>query len=95
MSNNFSDIFYKEKKNGEQSLWRAVILQAFVDLKNNSKKKIANTYRIKATLWFNKKNQNFIKACHFANFDPEYVLEKAEIIKNLNYNKYCKKIIYN
>ena len=39
MNNNFLDTFYKGKKNGEQSLWRAVILQAFVDLKNNSKKK--------------------------------------------------------
>lgn len=91
MGGDIFDIIYKENKNGEQSLWRAVILQAFVDLKNNSKKKIANTYRVKATLWFNKRNPEFIKACHFANFNPDYVLEKAEIIKNQNYDKYCKK----
>lgn len=55
MINSDLDIYYKNNKNGEQSLWRAVILQAFVDLKNNSKKKLANTFRVKATLWFNKK----------------------------------------
>lgn len=91
MINSDLDIYYKNNKNGEQSLRRAVILQAFVDLKNNSKKKLANTFRVKATLWFNKKNKDFIRVCYFANLNPDYVLEKANKIKNYNYSKYCKK----
>ena len=84
------EVFSDENNNREQSLWRAVILQAFVDLKNNSKKKIANTFRVKATLWFNSNNKDFLKVCSLANLDPDYVLDKANIIKNNNYNKYCK-----
>lgn len=74
----------------EQALWRAVILQAFIDLKNSSKKKIANTFRVKATLWFNIKNKDFVKVCDMANLNPHYVLDKANIIKNINYGKYCR-----
>ena len=77
------------KKSREEALWKAVILQAFVDLKNNSKKKLANTFRVKATLWFNLKNEDFITVCHYANLNPQYVWKRAEIIKNNNYNKYC------
>ena len=95
--NNFLIIYYRLyminelliiKKNREEALWKAVILQAFIDMKNNSKKKLANTFRVKATLWFNLKNKDFITVCHYANLDPKYVWEKAEIIKNNNYNKY-------
>ena len=45
---------------GEIALWKAVILQALIDLQSQSKKKIATTYRIKALMWFNLKNQDFI-----------------------------------
>lgn len=90
MTDNFTDRYYKINKSNEQALWRAVILQAFIDLKNNSKKKLANTFRVKATLWLNKNNNDFNKVCNLANLDPNYVLDKAKIIKNNNYNKYCK-----
>ncbi len=70
-----------------QALWRSVILQAFIDLKNNSKKKIANTYRVKATLWFNIKNKDFLTVCEYANLNPKYVWNKAEKQKDKNYLK--------
>lgn len=69
----------------EKSLWKAVILQAFIDLKNNSKKKIANTYRVKAILWFNMNNNDFIATCHYAGLDPQYVWKKASLIKNKSF----------
>ena len=50
----------------EIALWKAVILQALVDLQSNSKKKIANTYRIKALMWFNLKNEEFLTVCNYA-----------------------------
>ncbi|HSQ97271.1 MAG TPA: hypothetical protein VLL98_00965, partial [Rickettsiales bacterium] len=66
------------------ALWKAVILQALVDLQSNSKKKIANTYRIKALMWFNLKNENFIKICNLADLDPKYVSQKAKKVKENN-----------
>lgn len=78
---------FKDSVNYEQSLWRAVILQAFVDLKNNSRKKLANTFRVKATLWFNLKNKDFLKVCEYAGLDPEYVWSIAEYEKDVNYFK--------
>lgn len=79
------DFLHKSTVNSEKSLWKAVVLQAFIDLKNNSKKKIANTYRVKAILWFNMNNNDFIKVCNYANLDPYYVWSKANKIKDINY----------
>ena len=81
--NNF---YYKYNNNniycsGEIALWKAVILQAAVDLKSNSKKKIANTYRIKALMWFSLKNKDFLQVCNWAGLDPLYVYEKIKPIK--------------
>ncbi len=72
------NIYYKS----EIALWKAVILQALVDLQSNSKKKIANTYRIKALMWFNLKNEDFLQVCEYAGLDPNYVYEKSRIVKN-------------
>lgn len=69
---------------GEIALWKAVILQALVDLQSNSRKKIANTYRIKALMWFNLKNEEFITVCNYAGLDPQYVYEKSRIVKENN-----------
>lgn len=63
---------------GEIALWRAVILQACVDLASKSKKKIAQTYRWKAFQWFNLKNEEFLTVCNYAGLDPKYVYEKIE-----------------
>jgi hypothetical protein len=66
-------------------MWKAVILQAFIDLKNNSRKKIANTYRVKAALWFNINNSDFITVCNYANLNPNYVWSKANVVKKNNF----------
>lgn len=84
---NSEDFNYRYSNNnlyfkGEIALWKAVILQALVDLQSNSKKKIANTYRVKALMWFNLKNEEFITVCNYAGLDPKYVYEKAQNIKN-------------
>lgn len=74
------NVYYK----GEIALWKAVILQAMVDLQSNSKKKIANTYRVKALMWFNLKNKEFLQVCNWAGLDPKYVYEKAMKVKENN-----------
>jgi hypothetical protein len=81
-ANNIFDFLYRTELNEERALWRAVVLQAFVDLKNNSKKKIAKTYRLKSALWFNMKNANFIMVCDYANLEPGFVHKFAEKIKD-------------
>ena len=88
-NNNEKDFNYRYSNNNlyfksEIALWKAVILQALVDLQSNSKKKIANTYRIKALMWFNLKNEDFITVCNYAGLDPKYVYEKSRIIKENN-----------
>ena len=65
----------------EQSIWKAVLLQAFVDLKSNSKKKIAKTYRMKSAIWFNLNNSDFVRICYLAGYEPEYVYKKANKIR--------------
>ena len=87
--NNEKDFNYRYSNNNlyfksEIALWKAVILQALVDLQSNSKKKIANTYRIKALMWFNLKNEEFITVCNYAGLDPKYVYEKSRIVKENN-----------
>jgi hypothetical protein len=66
-------------------MWKAVILQAFVDLKNNSRKKIANTYRVKAALWFNLNSDDFIAVCGYASLNPDYVWSRANVFKDNNF----------
>ena len=88
-NNNEKDFNYRYSNNNlyfksEIALWKAVILQALVDLQSNSKKKIANTYRIKALMWFNLKNEEFITVCNYAGLDPKYVYEKSRIVKENN-----------
>ena len=78
---------YIINRSPEKSLWKAVLLQAFVDLQNNSKKKIANTYRIKSLFWFNVKNKEFLDVCNYAGLDPDYVLSKAKKIKDIKFSK--------
>lgn len=80
--NNFFELLYKSDINSEQALWKAVILQAFVDLRNNSRKKIAKTYKLKSALWFNLNNKNFVTVCYYANYDPYFVWKQAEYIKD-------------
>ena len=67
---------------GEIALWRAVILQAGIDLTSKSKKKIAQTYRWKAFQWFNLNNKEFITVCNYAGLDPKYVYEKMKTKKD-------------
>ncbi len=74
------NLYYKS----EIALWKAVILQAMLDLQTNSKKKIANTYRVKALMWFNLKNEDFLTVCNYAGLDPLYVYQKSQIVKKNN-----------
>lgn len=68
----------------ESTLWKAVIVQALIDLSSRSRKKMAKSNRIKALLWINMSNSDFLTACAYAALDPRYVSGKAEFVKKNN-----------
>lgn len=61
----------------EESFYRAIILQAFADLTNNSPKVELTLAREEAKRWLlnNSKDFNFI--CDAAGYSPDYVRNKA------------------
>jgi hypothetical protein len=64
--------------NGEQVLWRAVIVRALKDAKS---KKLPRKNRIKARKWFCEKNADFEYVCFLANVDADALREKFLKIK--------------
>lgn len=69
---------------GEVALWRAVLLQAFVDLKIKSKHKKYNATKRKALEWFkSEKSQQDVKdICRMAGYNYRQVIKLVdEIIK--------------
>lgn len=71
-------------KGSEVCLWKAVIMQALVDLGSHSNKKMAKINRIKAILWCNLNNKDFLTVCAHAELNPHYVYQKAQKIKKEN-----------
>ncbi len=82
-SSDFDFIYNNENLSvkSEIALWKAVVLQAAVDLKSQSKKNLAQTFRIKALMWFNMRNEEFVQVCNWAGFDPQYVIDRIKPIK--------------
>ncbi|MDD2840324.1 MAG: hypothetical protein PHY80_04345 [Rickettsiales bacterium] len=58
-----------------RSLWRAVILQALLDIKSNSNNDMTNVNKAKAILWINLNKKDFLDVCHRAELSPEKVYE--------------------
>lgn len=66
----------------QRALWRAVILQAFVDISTNSQKvedKIAKRF---ARSWLLGMSEEFKLVCSMAGYNPYYVGKKAVGIMN-------------
>lgn len=64
------------------ALWKGVILQALLDLKSVSNKKMAKIHRRQASKWINLHNTGFIRVCALAELDPRYVYaHKLNIIE--------------
>ena len=75
-------IFNQEQYIICRGLWRGVLLQAFRDLKSKSLKSIEKINRIKAVLWFNLQNKDFLIICSYADLDPFCVWERSQEIKS-------------
>jgi hypothetical protein len=57
----------------EQSIWRAVLVQALMDASSNSKKKENMQWKEEALIWLRGKSQDFLTVCHYAGFEPDFV----------------------
>ena len=75
---------YENETKGEVALWRAVLLQAFIDLKTKSKKHIKKPIKREATKWFRTNKQDLMNVCALADYDYCMVAKKAEEILNEN-----------
>lgn len=69
-------------------LWRAVILQAILDIKNNGNKIMDRVNRAKAILWMNPNKKDFVNVCQMAEMNPQRVYEyKLKILKKQERNQ--------
>jgi hypothetical protein len=65
-------------KNTETGLWKAVIMQAVLDVMSNSKRASEVLAKKTAADWLNDKNLNFIKVCGYAGLSPTWVMKKIK-----------------
>lgn len=81
------------KKEPEQKLWQAVLVNAFEDVLNNSSDKKSAIAKWQANEWFlkssNKKDFEFI--CYMSGFDPEYIKQRYEKAIKENKIKFNKR----
>ena len=75
---------YKNETRGEVALWRAVLLQAFIDLKTKSKKHVKKPVKREATKWFRTNKRDLMDVCVLADYDYNMVVKKAEEILGEN-----------
>jgi hypothetical protein len=67
----------------EVAIWKAVIMQAVLDIVNTSKRTEHKVAKENAINWFDVRNINFVTVCHYARLEPEWVVKKiAFAIKN-------------
>jgi hypothetical protein len=74
-----------------RSLWRAVILQAIIDILNNSSRTENKIAKIEAKQWVFQDNEHFSQICYLAGYTTQYVREK--IMKIMRKNLASKIII--
>lgn len=63
---------------GMRCLWLAVILQAIMDAKSNSKKSENEFHRHYSRQWLEGASEDFQTVCEFAGMDEKYVREQLE-----------------
>ena len=81
---------YNKAYKGYRALWRAVIMQAMIDIENNSSRTEDCVAKAKAISWFLYPSKDFYTACLLADYDSKYVIEKAKTIINTSKEKYSK-----
>ena len=59
----------------EQSVWRAVIVQALMDASSNSEKTENLQSKHDALIWLRGNSKDFLTVCDYAGFEPSFVKE--------------------
>lgn len=73
----------EEEKANEKSLWKAVIMQAVLDIMNSSARTENIVAKQEAISWFSLRNPNFLKVCEYADLNAKWVLKKVRFaLKN-------------
>ncbi|ABD46471.1 MULTISPECIES: hypothetical protein [Neorickettsia] len=75
-------IIETNRNNAERALWRAVILQAFMDSLTESKRTEDRLARISARGWLLGMCHDFRIVCALAGYDPYYVRRRAQKFMN-------------
>ena len=97
-SNTLSDLFSNASSNDEsnstkgfdsylnqnRALWRAVILQAIIDILNNSSRTENKIAKIEAKQWIFQNNEDFQEICYLAGYSTKYVRTKIMEIMRQN-----------
>ncbi|ETO91830.1 MAG: hypothetical protein P857_1008 [Candidatus Xenolissoclinum pacificiensis L6] len=65
-----------------RALWRAVILQAFVDCTSEAKRTENQVEKQRAIHWLTEMNRDFILVCRLADYNPCFIRNKALQILN-------------
>ena len=82
---------YNRAYKGYRALWRAVIMQAMIDIENNSSRTEDRMAKAKAISWFLYPSKDFYTVCMLADYDCKYVIQKAKELINQNKNKENKR----
>ncbi len=91
--NSGSEKFQEDKFTiAQRALWRAVILQAIIDLLNESSRTENKIAKIEAKKWFFTNNDDFEYVCFMAGYKVNYIRKKVMEIMRKNL---CTKIIIN
>ncbi len=61
---------------GERALWQAVLTQALMDARCESKKSEFRQHKHQAIRWLLGRSEDFFWVCNLADLDPHYVLQK-------------------
>jgi len=94
-----SEIYFDDDSttNSEVSLWRAVITQALMDAKSNSKKNSFIKAKKEAISWLLGGSDDFILVCELADLDSKYVMNNAKkaidrgcVWRKINHNSHRK-----
>ncbi len=62
----------------QQSIWRAVIVQALMDASSNSKKTENLQSKREALIWLRGNSKDFLTVCDYAGFEPSFVRDMCK-----------------
>lgn len=78
----FSNVSKEVQRSPETRVWRAVIMQAMLDVVSIAKRGSAKVAKFSAEQWMDLSNPSFLLVCSFAKLDPKTVYSRSKTIAN-------------